>query len=147
MATNRWQAWLGEGELDWQNRPWTTGSFYLDFENQGENKPLEITASSLDLAMLHDVVNDLLRLPEAAALALEDLSPEGELVNVKISSDLSGNFAGGFLLEANLQDVAVDAVQTQRIVAHGRPLGATEVVGENDVAALAEHDVEIQFQR
>ena len=110
-AAQRWQVWLGGAELDWLNRPWSSGDIYFDYQDQGEKKPLEIFASSIDLAMVNDVVDDLLLLPEKAALALGDLSPEGELLNVKVSTDLGGEFAGGFLLKANLQDVAVGAWQ------------------------------------
>lgn len=110
-ADQRWQAWFSEAEIDWENRPWRTGQLYLDYDSRPDNKPLKISAGSLDLAMLNDIVDDLFVLPEMAAGALADLSPQGSLTNIIFSTDLAQDTDTDFLLSANLENVAVGAWQ------------------------------------
>ncbi len=110
-SDDSWRVWLSEAEIDWENRPWRSGQLYLDYQSGLDNKPLEITASSLDLAMLTDIMDDLLLLPERAASALADLSPQGYLSNILLTTELDANTNADFLLTANLENVAVGAWQ------------------------------------
>ena len=110
-SDEHWQAWLSNAEIDWQNRPWHSGQLYLDYESALDNKPLAITANSLDLAMVNDIINDLLVLPERAAGAFADLSPQGSLSNILFTTELGTDKEADFFLTANLQDVAVGAWQ------------------------------------
>jgi len=116
-TAERWQVWLEDAEFDWFNTPWHTDEIYLDMKRAGESWPLLITASNIDLAMVNDVLDDVLSLSDLAETALNDLSPEGQLANAVISTDLAGGTDGGFLLQGNLRDVAVGAWQ-------GAPAGA-----------------------
>lgn len=110
-TAERWQVWLDDMEFDWFSTPWNTDRIYLDMLQAGESRPLSITADSIDLAMVNDILDDVLSLPELAATALGDLSPEGRLENMVVSTDLAGGTDGGFLLQGNLADVAVGAWQ------------------------------------
>ncbi len=110
-ATGQWQAWVNDAEFDWQNRPWGTGGLYADLQLGEESSPLTIQADSINLAMVADVLDDLLVLPEQAADALTDLSPTGRLENLVLNTDLAGVMPDMFLLQGNLADVAVGAWQ------------------------------------
>lgn len=137
----RWQAWLDGAEFDWQNRPWSAAGLYVDYREAGDDRPLEIRADSLDLAMAHDVVDDLFRLPERAASALADLNPEGRLQNLVLSTDLAG-YEDGFLLRANVADGAVGAWQGAPAgsgIAGYVEAGATRGFAELDSSAFTIH--------
>jgi len=110
-GNQRWQAWLSETEIDWQNRPWHSGQLHMDYQSALENKPLKISASSLDLAMVNDIVDDLFVLSEMAAGAFADLSPQGSLSNILFTTELGSDTDADFLLTANLENVAVGAWQ------------------------------------
>lgn len=110
-SENNWQAWVDNAEFDWQNRPWAADGIYLNYAQDGESQPLSLAADSVDVAMLWDVLDDLVVIPQRAMDILGDLAPVGELANLSLDTDISGNFEGGFLLKANLVDVAVGAWQ------------------------------------
>jgi len=110
-SENNWQAWLDNAEFDWQNRPWGADGIYANYDADGESQPFELAARSIDVAMLADVLDNLVVLPQQATDILADLAPEGQLANLSLNTNLNGDFDGGFLLQANLVDVAVGAWQ------------------------------------
>ena len=110
-ATGQWQAWIDDAEFDWQSRPWGTTGIYADLQFGEESSPLAIQAGSINLAMVTDVLDDLLDLPDRAAGALADLSPTGRVENLVMTANLAGVMPDLFLLQGNLADVAVGAWQ------------------------------------
>jgi len=110
-SPDQWQLWLENAEFDWQMRPWNIDTLYSNYSNLEESQPLEIKVPSLNAGMVMDIVDDLFLLPERASDAFIDLDPQGYLQNVSVQTDLNGEFDGGFLLQANLQDIAVGAWQ------------------------------------
>lgn len=142
-AGGRWQAWLDDAEFDWMNRPWDADGLYLDYRDEGDSRPLAVSAAQLDVGMVRDVVDDLLVLPEQAAGALVDLSPEGRLANLVVTTDLNGDFDNGFLLRGNLEDVAVGAWQGAPA---GRGIqGYVQADNHSGTVELASHDFEIHL--
>ena len=142
---NLWQFWLQNIEMDWNNRPWETGNVFMELDTDGDQRPLNITADSINLGMMSDVFDDLLVLPERAAAALSDLSPEGRLVNVNLQTDLRGGFADLFLLQANLENVAVGAWQG---APSGRGIqGYVEASASRGTVELDSSDFEIHLPR
>ncbi|MDG2176105.1 MAG: YhdP family protein [Gammaproteobacteria bacterium] len=110
-SPDQWQVWLDDVQFDWQSRPWDFSSLYLDYRQEDELRPLDIQANSIELAMAYDIVDDLLVLPQGAVDALNDLTPSGALTNLHVKTELNGNYEDGFLLQGNLDNVAVGAWQ------------------------------------
>jgi uncharacterized protein (TIGR02099 family) len=110
-SPDQWQVWLNDIELDWQSRPWGFNNLYMVYRQENELRPLDIQASSIDLAMVHDIVDDLLVLPQGLTDALIDLAPSGTLANLHVETELNGNYEEGFLLQGNLENVEVGAWQ------------------------------------
>jgi uncharacterized protein (TIGR02099 family) len=108
---DQWQGWLNDVQFDWQTRPWDFSSLYFDYRQEGELRPLDIQASRIDLTMTNDIVDDLLELPQSAIDALRDLAPSGALTNLHVKTELNGTYEDGFLLQGNLDNVAVGAWQ------------------------------------
>ena len=144
-TSEQWQVWLDNVEFDWFTRPWSGGGIYVSLEEQEDAQPLAINAASIDLAMVTDVIDDILVLPERAATALADLAPAGRLENLVVNTDLSGNYDDGFLLQGNLADVAVGAWQ-------GAPSGSgiqgyVQANASNGFVELDSSDFEIHLPR
>ncbi len=104
-----WQVWLDDAEFDWASRPWSADELFAEIDPDIAAKPLSLMAAGIDLAMVNDVVEDLLRLPARGEEALADLSPAGSLDNVRFTTNLDGSFEDAFLLQGNLRHAAVGA--------------------------------------
>ncbi len=109
-TANGWSVYLQNIALDWQQTPWELPAIQLQFPADA-SRVFTLQASQLDLAMLAQIANSALPLPERAASALQTLDPQGLLNNVSITSAFDGSYPGGFLLRSNLQNVAVEAWQ------------------------------------
>ncbi|MES2626398.1 MAG: YhdP family protein [Pseudomonadota bacterium] len=105
-----WSVAVQNLTLDWQQAPWEVPAIQLHLPANAADE-LTLHASQLDLAMLAQIVESAVPMPERAADALRTLNPSGLMESVTITSARDGSYAGGFLLRSNLQNVAVDAWQ------------------------------------
>jgi uncharacterized protein (TIGR02099 family) len=107
-ADNNWQVWAQNLQFDLFNRPWESGDFFIELLADEQDLAISLQAESLDLAIASDVL-EALNLPDSLRSVLADLSPKGQLHNVHLQTDVSGNYPGGFKLAANLDELELGA--------------------------------------
>lgn len=103
----RWRIVVQDFAFDWHNNPWEIPRLKLSLPRLPQ-EPWALQASILPAGLLRDIAATL-PLPQAAADAVQALSPSGELRNARLTSDRSGEYPGVFELRANFHDLAVGA--------------------------------------
>ena len=105
---NNWELWASNLQFDLFNRPWESGDFFLALDTREQNMAMDLQGEFVDLSIMTDML-DVLNLPDRARLALDDLNPQGLLRNLRVQTDLSGDYPDGFRFSGNLDGVAVNA--------------------------------------
>jgi uncharacterized protein (TIGR02099 family) len=103
-----WEVRLNDLGFDWQQTPWDIPSVHLAIPLDAA-APLTVQVAAMELGMATQMARSALPLPQRAIAMLDTLAPRGALRNVWFETARDGSFPGGFLLRANVQDVAVSA--------------------------------------
>lgn len=105
---NSWEFWAQNLQFDLFNRPWESGDFFLTLDSNEQTTAMDLQSEFVDLAIITDML-EVLNLPDRARQALDDLNPQGQLRNLRLQTDFSGNYPGGFRLSGNLENASVAA--------------------------------------
>jgi uncharacterized protein (TIGR02099 family) len=109
-AARGWEVRIQDIALDWQNTPWELSDLQVS-RQAGDAQPWVLATNTLELSLLQQLLTTVVPLPTPAHQAVLTLAPEGRLQHVRLQTALDGSDPQGFLLRANLENVAVQAWQ------------------------------------
>ena len=106
-ATDHWYGWVPLLAMEWQEQTFKFEQLKIEVKN----KQLELSTPSLDLAQITRQLLAIDLLGEKLKQTLNTLSPSGNLQQVSLSllRNLNAEKTPDFILQANLDNIAVDA--------------------------------------
>ncbi len=107
-AAETWQANVADLRFELQQQAWELPSLRLQVGKDKE-QALTLRAGSLQLGLLKQIVTLAPNVSENAANIVNTLDPRGSLDNLRFETALDGSRPGGFALQANVKDLAVEA--------------------------------------
>lgn len=103
-----WDIGFTDMAFDWQQTPWEIPALQIALPPAGATE-LTLRAGALELGMLQQLALTTQEVPDNVVAILDTLAPRGFLRNVEFVTARDGSLPGGFRLQANLADVAVNA--------------------------------------
>lgn len=107
-ATAIWNLRVADIGFAWQERAWEVPVLHVRLPLDAA-APLSLQVSALDLGMLRVIAASALPLSARVRAILTTLAPRGLLRDIHVDTRRDGNYPEGFLLRANLDEVAVSA--------------------------------------
>ncbi len=107
-GADAWEIGVADMAFDLQKTPWEIPSLQLQWPHD-DATTLSLRAGAIELGLLRQLAVIAPAVSDEAAEIVNTLDPRGALRNVRFDTTRDGSWPGGFTLQANVQDLAVQA--------------------------------------